>query len=681
MIFRFTTFKGIIPRLFPKLLPAQAAQTAENVSLLSGRLEAIQEPDDVTASVAAAISIYKWYRNSTSEWLSWTTDVDVVRGPIADDTYERIYFTGDGNDLKVLGWDGGKEERTVSMASPAAPSITVANILDPFSRMDIRSQTDYGLEDQTGQQTDETGSVLSYVFEGSDRIRVRFQFPAQSYPTVTKTTVGQYPTFFVNITLKVGVDANLGGSIAAGEWLPAAYGSDLQAQTWNINDGTDYGTLSIESYEVLGRTIDYNYTTSGADGAIAPEVSEYQVEVIFKVDWATYATETKYVYYCQTYIDDWGQESPASAVSAEIEWQPGQTVTLAGIADPGGDIVGRRLYRSAAGSTEDAFYFLAEQQAWSTAYVDEKTDAQLGERMPEFNNPTSGITGLIAMPGGWLAAFKDKTLHCTEPWLPYTWPEAYELTFEYDIVALAPSGNDMIVMTTGNPYIVTGTHPSLLTQTRLMLNQSCVSKRGVAQVGRVVAYPSPDGLVMVQGGQARLSTKNYYKKEDWEAIDPDTLLATVYDKRYYGWADSGSIIFDFDEGIAAVTTTDETATAVFNDLQSDSLFIVQSNMIKEWNAGTDPLKLTWKSKEFELKAPSNMKVARVKASTYPVDGSGTECTLKIYAKGVLVSTQEVFDDDAFLLPRLRPERVWSFQIESYHDVEELAIATSMAELR
>ena len=102
-------FKGLIPRLTNKELPDRNAQTAQNVCLLSERLQPIEDHGAGTDIGASKISAYLWRRNSGSEWLSWTTDVDVVKGPIADDDKERVYYIDNGT-MKVTGWDGAKEE-------------------------------------------------------------------------------------------------------------------------------------------------------------------------------------------------------------------------------------------------------------------------------------------------------------------------------------------------------------------------------------------------------------------------------------------------------------------------------------------------------------------------------------------------------------------------------------------
>lgn len=74
---------------------------AYGCKLDNGILEGEELPGftGITLSTATAESIY-WYNREGNGgdgyWFEWDTDVDVVRGPIADDDYLRVYFTGDG---------------------------------------------------------------------------------------------------------------------------------------------------------------------------------------------------------------------------------------------------------------------------------------------------------------------------------------------------------------------------------------------------------------------------------------------------------------------------------------------------------------------------------------------------------------------------------------------------------
>ena len=92
MKIKLDQFQGLLPIVDPRKLGPYQAQTAQNVALINGTLTPIKEPGQVQALTdATQISVYLY----NGSWLQWTTDVDVVKSPIDNDQYSRIYYTGD----------------------------------------------------------------------------------------------------------------------------------------------------------------------------------------------------------------------------------------------------------------------------------------------------------------------------------------------------------------------------------------------------------------------------------------------------------------------------------------------------------------------------------------------------------------------------------------------------------
>jgi hypothetical protein len=84
------SFRGEAPRLTPRALPPNAAQVAINARLQSGDLESWRGMLETASLTNDAQTIYLL----NDAWLSWESDVDVARGPIAGDTTYRVYLTG-----------------------------------------------------------------------------------------------------------------------------------------------------------------------------------------------------------------------------------------------------------------------------------------------------------------------------------------------------------------------------------------------------------------------------------------------------------------------------------------------------------------------------------------------------------------------------------------------------------
>lgn len=93
-------FLGEAPRLAAELLPDTCAQIAVNAKLFSGSLIPYPEPLNVESVTRAGDtkSLYVMRDPGTNarKWLHWNTDVDVATSLLANDTSQRIYYTGDG---------------------------------------------------------------------------------------------------------------------------------------------------------------------------------------------------------------------------------------------------------------------------------------------------------------------------------------------------------------------------------------------------------------------------------------------------------------------------------------------------------------------------------------------------------------------------------------------------------
>ena len=92
--FKLITFGGLAPQVSPRLLKDNLAQTAQDVNLDSGRLVPITEDSQtLVLSSSSRTSIFK-YTDSPERWLQFDEDVDVVPGPIAGDTNDTVYWSG-----------------------------------------------------------------------------------------------------------------------------------------------------------------------------------------------------------------------------------------------------------------------------------------------------------------------------------------------------------------------------------------------------------------------------------------------------------------------------------------------------------------------------------------------------------------------------------------------------------
>ncbi|AJJ62377.1 hypothetical protein AT01_715 [Yersinia aldovae 670-83] len=93
-----TTMRGEMPRTVPHLLPEQAATVAKNCHFRHGVITPIMA--DVDGVKTFSLKPTTIFRYRDDYWFAWTDLVDAIRSPVAQDKYERVYFT-DGKYPKV----------------------------------------------------------------------------------------------------------------------------------------------------------------------------------------------------------------------------------------------------------------------------------------------------------------------------------------------------------------------------------------------------------------------------------------------------------------------------------------------------------------------------------------------------------------------------------------------------
>ena len=642
---RTEVFNGIMPILAPKLLPPNAAQVAQNVDLSGHRLTPWQVPLLTQAIPAGQKTFYKWRRNNSYEWLTWNTDVDVVQSPIAEDQFSRIYFTG--SDIpKVIGWAGGqKVQRNMSLPPATAPTATVVDRVAVNCNLIVYASTAQG----------------PYLTGG---------FPMTLAPINTTDKDGQR-TWKYHLEYKVPDLSGAGGLAFFNVGLQLDFGALGQSpgsKDFSLNYPIDVPLMDdiVQVGELTVVNVD--------KGIQAQPIGGTQVwEPTVTVDFGYVDNSTKYVYYVQTLVDDWGQEGPPSNPSNEVVWGPGKKVELTNFGSSEG-MTSRRFYRSVAGTSQDAFEFLVELPAGDTFQFDSTADAALGEVIPQFENPPDDLTGLVMMPGGWAVGFHGREVCPSDPDYPWSYPTDYRFTVDYDIVGLGVAGNDLYVLTAGTPYRVSGYHPESLTVAKLTIPYSCVAKRSIVTMGDMIAYASPDGLVGISNGTPVMLTEKFYGRPEWQALNPTTMMSAFYDGAYYGFCSGVGIICRFSEGADTITTTDQLTTGLYADLIDDTLYIIQGSAINAWDRGATNLTMLWQGKLHPYDIRAIWTSGRIVADAYPV-------TLRVYRDGVDIVEIVVTSERAFRLPKILAGREWSISVQSTAGVDLLSLASGMKTLR
>jgi hypothetical protein len=597
--FKLIQFGGIAPQVSPRLLEDTLAQTASNVNLESQRLTPITDDtvvnpkaDVTTLSNSNRKSVYKY---TDTQWLQFDEDVDVVPGPIAGDTNNTVYWTGQS-----------------------------------FPRMG-RSTNIIG------------GTVYPNAF-----FRLGIEAPPNTPAVAIKTPVAINATLTTvtsSPSITVTTASNHGASV--GEYVKlAGFSAQNAVPADNLNQ--EHRILTVPSATTLTIKVSVDATGASTSSSVT-DGATFNATTDALPDFST-----SYVY---TFVSSYGEEGPPSAASTVITTDDNAVITVSNLSTAGaksnnnfGSSAGtKRIYRSNTGSNTTAFQFVAEVPMATTSYDDTSDNDELAEVIPSYYwvappdddtnvYPDGPMKGLTALPNGIMAGFTGKRICFSEPFLPHAWPTSYRTAIEDNIVGMKAVGNGLIVTTEGSPYLVAGSDPASMSAIKIESTQACLSKTSMVDMGQYVIYAGAEGLVAAAGTDVQIITEGLISPDQWQSTYyPSTINATLWKGRYLGFYNTGSgfggFIFDPRGGKNALTelTASALIRGTFTDPDDGNAYLIIANQIKKFQGGTTDQTYTWKSKDFVPPKPTSMGFVKVDAEAFPV-------TVKVYGDGTLFYT-------------------------------------------
>lgn len=406
-------------------------------------------------------------------------------------------------------------------------------------------------------------------------------------------------------------------------------------------------------------------------------------------------------FYLITFVTSIGEESMPGPVSLAINCRIDDTVTINNIEAPpsGSFTIDRvRVYRTEAGDTATDFFFLREiASGLATTTDDNRT---LGEPLQTntWEMPPSDLSYLTAMWNGMIAGISGTSVRFCEPFAPYAWPPEYEV-IPPDAVpkALGRWQQNLLVLTSARPLLLVGTSPDSLDQQPIDFAEACVGPRAVVSFGHGVAWPCPDGLAYFGNGGGRMVTAGIFTRDDWQAMNPATMTAGIYEGNYLCFYTDpvlgrrGFLIDPLNPTGAYFLSAGY--DALFFDELQDALYVLNGTNVQKWDAGAEFMTATFKSKVFT--GPEvNYGACKVHAEQYPVTlridaGPFTAPQLTALAaynaafsaNGSFVRyTATVSSAKAFTLPSGFAATDWQIQIETAYPVQGVTLATTIEEL-
>jgi hypothetical protein len=649
----FNSFKGELPTAAPHTLPDTHAQVAQNCYLSRGDLRGSRAAEPIDGSGVVRNGPTQSFIKMGGEWLQWHEDVDVVRGPIPDDQFDRYYVTGGGLPRFYFKADG---------------SATVSNHLGipaPDQRVGIstnakdRTYIAYWEDNVAGSPTVHHKKTLNTVFSG-DGANAELTLGNSVDNRIMRIyeSSGSLYRYVGLFSYDADNDGNHTDPTPVDPIVDDGVGEFVDPYFANIYR-PDLATEHADSFHDLIAVLSGTYTGE----VIAPQIPEGES-----------ADSRVYVY---TYVGIDGSEGPQSPPVSVDSYDGASLRVYVPVPDTSLNLtlIKKRVYRYAQGASSGEYLFVGEIGISETYLTDNiKTiDLPGGSLVSSaYDPPSAEMVGLVNLSNGVMAGFFGKTLCLCEPYKPSAWPVDYRLNVDYDIVAVAPIGNGAIVLTTGFPYMLSGAHPSGMSIDRLDIDQSCASKRSVATNGNAVLYASPDGVVAVSISGSVNLTKDIFTKRQWTALGPQNMLCEIHDGRYVVFYDEGSFVLEVGAAKSGIVFGDLRTSALFRDLESDTLYVASDEGTAAYESG-EAQEYLWKSKLYKLPAAINFSAIRCSCNG--------EASVRIWGDGELRASIAITDGEIMRLPSGYRAKEYEVEFSGRGEVSQAEIVTSIAELK
>jgi hypothetical protein len=726
-------FGGEVPRMPADKLPEGKAQAATNCNFAYGELRASKAPFPITRLANVAKSVFSL---DGATFYSWPYRTKAWKGPVINDAYDRMYFTSQGGGLRVArttgtNVDGGEPATSYKVGVPAvsaAPTYVLQDraSLPDYSAVEVRLYSYYeadgkrfeeqrissfttlkpfqeflfsvgspttNLVDSSGALTEEARSLrLSSLVVFTAYAEGETYYSSQNTVNIggeiavvqNSDTVKVGSTTYNNVTAITPVD---GPATSPGAWinykLSQVGGATPNTATPSIRvDVVD----SAKNETIFSLSASSTVTSSRSDAVpggveaklIKAGVNAGQWKLV--LDYGVMESRA----YVVTMVNQWGEESePSPPVIAQPTYVQSVVVTFTPPAFT--DYVPCtkfRLYRSLPSGeyisvTDSPQTFSGTTWSFDDASITVKsTDAVL--ETIGWDLPPASLKGLTLLPNGFFAGFSGDTMYFSEPYRPWAWP--YSLSFPVPLVGMRAVENALVVTTNSYPYLVSGVHPSAMTQSQLTASQAGVSDHGMCLVGNTVAYISNDGLAVISGYEVNFSiSQQLWTREVWKAkfggILSDLELAYHDGSLVCGTASAGKM-FEIrldGEGGGNLTSLSSTSDALYVLPASDQLYLVQGQNLSQYGGSASAATYEWWSKDYILPRPIALTVGYIDCSG-PV-------TVTVYADGVQRFQGTYYAKAYFRMPSGSKALRWSYKLAGTGTVKEISLAERRQELR
>lgn len=571
---KFNGFSGIRPRFPESLLPEGSAAIAENCDFAYGELRSAKGNVFYRTMTNTPQAIYT---DDGLNFYTWTADVDAVRSPLVNDTFNRMYYSSTGG-IFVAPRSGA------DIYGGPPPSPYLVGVQRPTAAPTAIVQ---GIK-----TVDATTATLVWRFH--------YEYGGVKYQeaTITPTSLGSNRYQFTPATRHASTPEGAFPVLRlTANWLTDS------AQVFDIYTSNS-AFESTKGYYTLNLAADTGATTFTATLVSAVPEADKESRV--------------YVY---TYVNTYGEEGPPSPlVSVTTGTTIPVQVTVTKAADGSyAPIKEIRVYRTGTGTSIASYFYVGSvtvlsQPPGTFTFTDNLDPSLLNEELTSLNYyaPDTDLRGLMSLPNGIFSAWKGNELHFSEAYKPWAWPPAYVKTLPHVIIGGITYGSGAIITTTTVPHYVAGVSPDSMTTSKFNIDQAGVSKWSIAVVDGVVVYASNDGLVAVSGATGSLAlSEQFFTRDVWRArygAGLSTMRFAVWDGRLVVYSSANSFtpfMIRLDEAQGAMTDLPGfVAQCSFVSPLADQFYFAQNANISAFGGGSD-LATLWRSREIVLPKPTN----------------------------------------------------------------------------
>ena len=672
---KIDSFSGANSRKDNRTLTPENATYVKNCDLSQGYIEPFYKPKlHSEHNFNNVKTIYNYHSNNNdanvSELLMWNEHVNIVESPLVCDNFNRFYYTKPSSQQLMV--RSGDNERSVKLPSPIsanysidAPGINSNSVLS--AKVYLGSFGD--------KKTFKDLSLQSLTHSGNS-CTAKFFFSGASYTSAS----GFYSTDKIPIRVDI---AGLG-------LLPSDYdnkGNDEDLLNINGNNGEACGTMQVSKIIYGDENLNWNHNNSHS-------IVYYprDIYVTFEIKYSNEKPIESH--FCQTFINDFGDEGPRSEFSEKISHYEGCSINISNLKVPSSFssiIKKRRIYRSDSDCENENMKLIAEIDANNSTFIDPnyEIDEKIVDTLKDFKNPPEGMQGLIAASQGTFAGFIGNKVYITNAFETLTWSEANTKSLGYNIIGMHALGNLLIVVTEGTIYSIDYSDSENIIVNDLQCHERCISAQSIALVSEKLFYVAKNGLIAVTTSGYENISKNILSREEWQTLilNNDGLAHDVhcysYDEKLFIARRGADFCKIYDVKNSYFVDYEYGIEAFYYDSFKNELFFATSNKVYIWQDDFTPIKWTYRSKKYHYLEATNWSWIKFKfGGNLPQDSSAI---VKFYVDSVLGVDDEALSFNVtghrpLRLPCLKEGFEWQFEIVSDDVLLDFQLANSYDEL-